>query len=270
MKKVIVLLSLFSFVFLQAIELEVDIGAGYHYSGANGDLVYTKEFWKDSTAIIEHENSATFYTWAEFSSDQRHWPKLRVELSSLETEGRSFIHIDSTDTINTLVDAIEGTLPININNTYYDSRLVLNTYEGYLYYEYFEKSDLPTLGFGLGLKKFDFAYTATIVDGLEFTDNGGDTVPLLFFKSRYELDKETDGTQLSFEADGKLFIFGVSNIYDYLLKLDFMMKYNETTDLGVEIGYKETFYDIKGGDIDTVGGNMQTSGLFFGVVGHFR
>lgn len=269
MKKVIFLLSIFSFLSLQAFELEVDMGAGYHYSGASGDLVYTKEFWKDSTARIEHDSRATFYTWAEFSSDQQYWPNLRVELSSLDTEGRSFIHIDSTDTINTIIDALETPFA-SINNTFYDSRLVLNTYEGYLYYEYFEKSELPTVGFGLGLKKFDFAYSATIVDGLEFTDNGGDTVPLLFFKSRYELDKETDGTQLSFEADGKLFVFGDSNIYDYLLKLDFMMQYNQTTDLGVEIGYKETFYDIKGGDIDTVGGNMQTSGLFFGVVGHFR
>jgi len=270
MKKIIILLSLLFCLSVNALELEVDIGSGYHYSGANGELVYTKEFWKDSTARIDHANSATFYTWAEFSSDQEYWPKLRVELTSLDTKGRSFIHIDSTDTINDLIDAIEGQLPVNINNTYYDSRLTLNTYEGYLYYEYFEKSNLPTLGFGLGLKKFDFAYSATIIEGLDFTDNGGDTVPLLFFKSRYELDKESDGTQLSFEANGKLFVFGDSNIYDYFLKLDFMMNYNKTTDIGIELGYKETFYDIKGGDIDTVGGTMQTSGLFLGVVGHFR
>ena len=270
MKKIIVLLSLFFGLSLNALELEVDVGAGYHYSGANGELVYTKEFWKDSTARIEHANSATFYTWAEFSSDQDYWPKLRVELTSLDTKGRSFIHIDSTNTINSLINAIEGQLPVNINNTYYDSRLTLNTYEGYLYYEYFEKSDLPTLGFGLGLKKFDFAYSATIIEGLEFTDNGGDIIPLLFFKSRYLFDDKGNGSSLSFEVDGKWYVFGDSTVYEYLVKTDFMMKYNDDTNIGLEFGWKQSLIDIKGSDIDTVGGHMGTAGAYLGLVAHFK
>ncbi len=270
MKKIFFLSIVLGLVTLNAFELEVDIGAGSHYSGANGDLVYTKEFWKDSSAKIEHENTPGFYTWMEFTSDQELWPKLRIEVSSLDTVGESYIHIDSTDTINTVINAIEGALPVNINDTYYDSRLILNTYEGFAYYEYFEESAFPTFGIGLGLKKFEFVYSATIIDGLEFTDNGGDTIPMFFFKSRYETDKESDGAQLSFEADGKLYVFGDSNIYDYLVKADFMMPYNKTTDIGIELGYKNTFYDIKGDDINTVGGNMTTSGVYFGVVGHFR
>lgn len=256
---------------MNAFELEVDVGVGSHYSGANGNLIYIKEFWKDSSAKIEHENEATFYTWAEFSSDQKYFPKLRVEYASLNTKGRSLIHINSTPEINALINAIEDKVPlITINNIYYDSSLVLNTYEGYLYYEYFQESEFPTIGLGIGLKKFDFSYSATIIEGLEFTDNGGDTAPLLFFKSRYELDKESDGAQLSFEVNGKVFVFGDSDIYDYYLKLDFIMPYNKTTDIGMELGYKETFYDIKGGDITTVGGTMTTSGIFFGFVGHFK
>lgn len=255
---------------LNAFELEVDTGVGYHYTGANGDLVYTKEFWKDSSAKIEHESTPAFYLWMELDSDIKYFPKLLLEHSSLETKGRSFIHIDSTDSINTLLDAIDNALPISLNNTYYDSTLSLNTYEAFLFYEYFKESEYPSLGVGIGAKKFEFVYAATIIDGLEFTDNGGDTIPMLFFKSAYELEKESDGTQLSFEADGKLYVFGDSDIYDYRVKANFMMRYNNTTNLGIEIGYKNTFYDIKGQDINTVGGNMTTSGLFFGFVGEFR
>ena len=269
MKKIVVFILL-GLLGVYALELEIDMGGGSYYTGANGKLVYTKDFWKDSSAKIEHENSATFYVWTEFTTDKSMWPKLRVEFAQMETQGRSFVHISSTPEINSLISAIEGNLPVHINDTYYDSRLIENTYEAFLYYEYFQKSDYPSIGFGAGMKNFDFIYRATIIDGLEFTDNGGDTIPMLYFKSRYELGEDGDEEKLSLEADAKVYVFGESNIYDYVVKTDFLMKYNETTDLGVELGYKKTVFDIKGADVETVGGDMTTSGVFFGVVGHFR
>jgi len=271
MKQLVWLYAFFGFLSLNALELEIDMGAGSYYTATKGKLIYQKEFWKNSSAAIDHKSTATFYTWAEFKSNHTNLPKLRVEFGHLSTEGKSFIHIDSTDAINTLISAIEGSSSlITINNKNYDSSLVENTYEAYLYYEFFEESDVPSIGFGAGVKNFDFAYRATLIEGLEFTDNGGETIPLIFLKSRYELDKEDDGMQLAFEVDGKYYIFGDSNIYDYQVKVDFMMVYNKDTDLGIEFGYKNTLIDIKGSDIDTVGGDMQTSGVFVGLVGHFR
>jgi len=270
MRQLFWLYVIVGYLSLNAFELEVDMGSGAYYTATQGKLIYQKDFWKDSSAKIEHKNSATIYTWAEFKSDQKNWPKLRIEFGHLDTKGHSYIHIDSTDTINDLVTAIEGQLPIDINNRNYDSRLVQNTYEAYLYYEYFEKSDVPSIGIGAGVKNFNFAYSATLIEGLEFTDTGGETIPLIFLKSRYELEQEDDGVQMAFEFDGKYYIFGDSNIYDFQLKMDFMMIYNEDTDLGIEFGYRSTLFDIKGSDVDTVGGDMQTSGVFVGLVGHFR
>jgi len=273
MKKIILFLSCLGVFSLNAFELNIDVGTGLQYTGAEGELVYAKDIWEGSSAGINHASSTNFYMWTDIASDQAYWPKMRLEYSHISTDGSSLIHINSgIDEINTLISLIEEQLDgfVKINNTDYDSRLVQNTYEGYLYYEYFEESSFPTVGLGLGVKVFDFAYSATIVDGLEFTDNGGETVPLLFFKSRYELEKEDDSAQLSFEVDAKVYVFGDSTMYDYLVKTDFLMQYNETTDLGLELGYKATVYDIKGADINTVGGSMTNAGIFVGLVGHFR
>lgn len=190
----------------------------------------------------------------------------------MSTSGSSLIHINSTPAVNTLIEAIEDNLGglVKINNTFYDSRLVQNNYEAYLYYEYFEKSDYPSLGLGIGVKKFDFSYNATLIYGLEFTDNGGDTIPLIYARSRYNIFTESDATALNFEVNAKVFIFGDSDIYDYFLKFEYMILYNSQTNIGLEFGYKETYIDIKGEEIDTVGGNMKTKGVFVGLVGYFR
>ena len=67
-----------------------------------------------------------------------------------------------------------------------------------------------------------------------------------------------------------MYVFGDSNVYDYKAKVDFLAKYSEKTDLGLEIGYKKTYLHIKGNDVDTVGGHMSTSGVYLGFIGHFR
>lgn len=269
MKKIVLLVTLF-LIPLYAIDLVVDMGSGVHYAGSSGKLIYQKDFFKDSSAEINHDTSANVYLWMELQSDQKYWPKVRFETTRSKTEGSSFVHISAGPNINQLLKALDKLPLVNINDTYYDSVLTLDTYESFLYYEYFEESSFPSLGFGLGVKKFDFNYRATIIDGLVFHDNGGDLVPMLYLKSRYELDKKQNGTRINTEVDGKIYVFGDSDIYDYLVKVDFLKKYNETTDLGLEIGFKETYFNIKGGDIANVGGDMKSSGIYFGFIGHFK
>ena len=271
MKKVVLFVSLLSFFSLQALELDIDVGAGLHFAGANGKLIYQKETWKDSTADIEHGAITNFYAWSEINSDIKYAPTIRIEIARNSTIGHSFVHIDAGQTINSIIDYIEQQVPlVTINDKYYDSRLVMNTYEAFAYYEYFKESGYPTLGAGLGVKVFEFDYSATIIDGLEFNDNGGDSVPMIFLKSRYELMDKDEELQVGIQGDLKLLVLADSDIYDYIVKVDMMMQYNETTDLGLEFGYRETYFNIKGEDIDEVGGTMSNSGIFIGLVGHFR
>ena len=271
MKKIILSFFLLCVTALNAIDLEINMGTGVNYTASDGTLVYTKDFWKDSSGAMDHNTAPSLYTWMEIETDQKYWPKLRFELSQLTTKGSSDISINTdSDTVNELVDLVEEYLGKDISNLTLDSRLAQTNIETYLYYEYFEESGWPTFGMGAGIKKFDFDYAVTIIEGLQFNDNGGDTIPLLFFKSRYVFDQSQSGSSLSFEGNCKVYVFGDSTVYDYIVKTDFLMKYNETTDVGLEFGYRTTFIDIKGDDIDTVGGDMTTSGPYFGLVAHFR
>ena len=271
MKKTIVAFLVLCSSSLSAIDLEIDMGSGVYYTQTDGKLVYTKDFWKDSSGDMDHDTAPTLYTWIEIESDQEYWPKVRFELSQLKTSGTSAIAIKTdSDTINDLIDLIEDQLGLNISELDLDSRLSQTNIETYLYYEYFEDTPWPSFGIGAGIKKFDFDYAVTIIDGLDFNDNGGDTIPLLFFKSRYIVDDKGNGSSLAMEGIAKYYIFGDSTVYDYLLKTDFMMKYNEDTNIGLEFGYKNTFIDIKGNDIDTVGGYMGTAGVYLGFVANFK
>ena len=271
MKKIVLLVSFLSFISLYAVELEIDVGGGLHFAGANGKLIYQKETWKGSTADIDHGTSTNFYAWTEINSDIKYAPTLRMEISRNSTIGSSFVHIDAGQVINNIISYIEQQIPlVKINNKDYDSRLVMNTYEAFAYYEYFKKSGYPTVGVGAGVKVFEFDYSATIIDGLEFNDNGGDSVPMVFLKSRYELMDKDEELQVGVQGDLKMLVFADSNIYDYVVKMDMMMKYNETTDLGLEFGYRDTYFNIKGADIAKVGGSMNNAGVFVGFVGHFR
>lgn len=271
MRKIIVSILLLSASLLSAIELEVNMGGGIYYTDSDGTLVYTKDFWKDSSGAMDHNTVPSVYTWIEIESDQKYWPKARFELSQLSTKGTSDISIKTdNETINEITKAVEDYFGTNISDLTLDSRLVQTNIEAYLYYEYFEDTGWPTFGMGAGVKNFDFDYAVTIVEGLQFNDNGGDTIPLLFFKSRYLFDTTKNGSSLAFEGSCKVYVFGDSTVYDYIVKTDFVMKYNETTDIGMEFGYKETYIDIKGNDIDTVGGDMKTAGPYFGLVAHFR
>jgi len=268
------ILSIFSLINLNAFELNIDMGAGTYYTGMRGKLIYQKEFWKDSTAAIDHEQATSFYLWSNIEIDKRYWPNIRLEYSHINSIGKSFIHINtSSDAINQLIQAIEeklAPLDITINNKYYDSRLLQETYEAYLYYDYFKQNNIALLSLGIGFRRFDFAYNATLINGLDFTDSGGDTIPVLFLKSHYGLKKESDGSQLSFEVDAKGFYYGQSQLYESAFKIDFLMPYNTSTTLGFEFGYKYSYINIQGEQADTVAGNMKTSGFMVGLVGHFQ
>ena len=255
---------------LWSIELSVDVGGGMQHSPAKGKLIYKKEFWKDSFGAIDHAAKANFYGWIDISSNNAYLPKMRFEIFQAQTEGKSFIHISANDTLNGLIEAIESKLPVTLNDTEYLSRLQMSTYETILYYEYFEGTSWPTLGLGLDLKTFDFNYAVTIIDGLDFNDHGGDTVPMLFFKSSYERSDPKKMQKLALEASAKIYVFGDSDIYDYSLKAEMTVRYNENTFLGIEAGYKVSYFNIKGDDIAKVGGTMDTSGAFVGFVGHFK
>ena len=271
MKKRIILALLTCLPYLQAIDLEVDMGGGMYYANSDGNLIFTKDLWTNSSGKLLHDSAPGMYTWVDLKTDQKYWPKLYTEFRSLKTNGESFLHAETdNEIINGLIDFLEKKFDKKLNEIPFDSRLTQIDFEAYLYYEYFEESGYPTFGFGAGVKKFDFDYVVRLMDGVQVNSTGGDTIPLLYFKSRYMIDKQKSGSSISGEVGGKIYLFGDSNVYDYMAKVDFLAKYNSTTDLGLEMGFKKTYINIKGDDVDTVGGYMSTSGVYLGLIAKFR
>jgi len=271
MRLLFLLLTTFFPFSLFAVNLEIDMGAGVHYAGAKGTLVYTKELWKDSSGVIDHEVSTNGYMWINIKPDEKYWPNVRLEVTQYKSSGDSFIHIVGGSLIDGLISAIETQVPlVSINDRYYSSRLTLNEYEAFFFYDFYTESKNASCGVGFGLKKFVFDYSVTIIDGLAFSDNGGGTAPLLFFTSAYKFSEKSEEIQSSVSGDAKVYVFGDSTIYEYLVKLDFTKQYNATTELGIEMGFKETYYDIQGSDIVNVGGNMKSAGAFVGIVARFK
>lgn len=254
---------------LFGLDLEIKTSLGTQYAPSKGKVVYTKEFWKNSFGEIDHENSANLYGSIECKTDNVLLPKFAFSFINSKTEGHSFIHISANDLVNGIINALEQNLPITINNTQYTSRLAMQTYDFLLYYEFFEESRWPSLGVGIDVKKFDFDYAVTIIDGLNFNDHGDGTVPMLYLKTHWDI-KKSKKHSLSLELDGKQYFAGPSTIYDYRAKIDVMMRYNDSTMLGIEMGYRANYFNIKGSDIVNVGGDMDTSGVFIGFRGDFK
>ena len=245
-----------------AIDLDIEMGMGQYYSGAQGRIEYTDTGFKGSYSIVELENHGQFYLWADITSKVSYLPKLRLQYLKISTSGDSILHLASEQDfpadIEDLIDLF--------NDQPWNSGLSQNIYDVYLYYEFFEKSPWPSVGLGLGLKSFDYAYNVELILPIQIGDRGGKSVPMVFLSSRYEVPN----LQLGFEVESETYIFGDSTLYDLRAKMDLMFPIDEVTQAGFEMGYRESYYDLRGSDVETFKANMRYSGLYVGLVATFK
>ena len=252
---------------LLALDLEVDMGTGLFYSGAKGRIDYVEESFRGSNAVTDISSAANFYIWGDFKSNNPNFPKMRLEYLKISAEGGSQAHLQSpTQEIQDLIDQYID--PLQLNDKNWNSQLQHNIYDIDLYYEFFEKSEWPSVGLGLGYKYFDYIYIMDIdlVPGLQFGDRDSSGAPMLFFTSRYD----APSIKMGFEADAKIYVFGDSEMYDWKLKMDLMFELDKDTELGAEFGYRQQYFNLTGSDVEKVTGNMTYEGIFVGAVIKFR
>jgi len=269
MKKLLALPLLFSLTTLSAIDLKVDMGTGLFYSGAKGRIDYVEESFENSYAKTDLQTSGQFYIWADIKSNNPYLPKLRLEYLKISADGDSLAHLESGDpAIQELIDTYLNIPGLPLNDQVWNSHLQHNIYDASLYYEYFEKSPWPSIGIGLGYRYFDYIYIMDVdlVPGLQMGDRDSSSAPMLFFTSRYDIPS----VNLGFQGDGKIYVFGDSEIYDYQAKLDLMFEINEDSKAGLEFGYRYQYYNLLGEDVEKVKGNMKYQGIFFGAVINFK
>jgi len=265
--RILFLTLLFLTSSLPALDLKVEMGTGLFYSGAKGKIVYVEESFQGSYAVADITSAANFYVWGDFESSNPHLPKMRLEYLKISAEGDSIAHLQSADPeITGLIDQYID--PLSLNDQRWNSQLQHNIYDIDLYYEFFEQSEWPTLGLGLGYKYFDYIYIMDIdlIPGLQFGDRDSSGAPMLFFSSRYDMPS----IQMGFEGDAKVYLFGDSEMYDWKIKLDLMFEIDETTSGGAEFGYRQQYFNLIGGDVEKVTGDMIYEGIYVGLVIKFK
>lgn len=246
---------------LLAIDLEIDMGTGLFYTAAQGRIEYVDEGFKGSYSEIDLKNSGQFYLWGDFKSTIGYLPKLRLQYLRVNTGGDSKLHLESADIPPEYQNFIDL-----FNDSAWESSLSHNVYDVYLYYEFFEEEPYPSVGIGGGIKSFDYAYNVELIMPLQVGDRGDKSIPMLFLTSRYELPS----VQMGFEFESEVYIFGDSNLYDIRAKMDLLLDIDESTRGGFEIGYRESYYDLRGSDVDSFTADMHYKGLYAGVVASFK
>ena len=248
---------------LSAIDLDIKMGSGLFYTGAQGHIEYTDEGFGGSYSDIDMRTNGQFYIWGDFKSQIDYLPKLRLQYLKINARGDSKLHLE-TDTSD-LPEEFQRAINL-FNDRTWSSGLSHNIYDLYLYYEFFEQKPYPSIGLGGGVKSFDYTYNAELILPLHIGDRGGKSIPMLFLTSRYEIPS----VQLGFELENEIYIFGDSRLYDVRAKMDLLFELDQESQLGLEIGYRESYYDLRGSDVETFKANMSYSGIYVGVMGTFK
>jgi len=246
-----------------AIDLEIEMGTGLFYTGAEGRIEYTDDGFGGSYSNVDLETSRQFYIWGDFKSSLSYLPILRLQYLKIIAQGDSKLHLEA-DTSNYPPEV--GDLVDFFNDQEWESGLSHNIYDIYLYYEFFEKTPYPSVGIGAGLKSFDYAYNVALVSPLHIGDRGGKSIPMLFLNSRYEVPS----LQLGFEIENEVYVFSDSNLYDVRAKMDLLFEVDANTHMGIEVGYRESYYDLRGSDVENYKANMSYKGIYIGAMATFK
>ena len=269
MKNLLALPLLLSLTTLCAIELKVDMGTGLFYSGAKGRIDYVETSFENSYAKTDLQTSSQVYIWADFTTSNPYIPKVRLEYLKVSADGDSLAHLESGNPkFQAIIDEWVNNSIIKLNDQVWKSHLQHNVYDASLYYEFFEKDPWPSIGLGLGYRYFDYIYIMDVdlLPGLQMGDRDSSSAPMLFLTSRYDIP----AVNLGFQGDGKVYVFGDSEIYDYQVKLDLMFDITEKSSAGLEFGYRYQYYNLLGEDVEKVKGNMKYQGIFIGAVINFK
>ena len=267
MRTLLSLLLLTTSCTLSAVDLKLDIGTGFYYTGAKGKIEYVGDTFQNSYAVTDLKTNANFYIWTEVETSYWYLPILRFEYLKISADGDSIAHLESgIDAVQKLIDLLAGA---GLNDTNWNSHLQHNIYDMIAYYEFLEDSAWPSIGVGGGYCYFDYIYILDIdvadYSGIQFGDRDSTNAPMFYLHSRYEMPT----VNLGLEVNAKGY-FSESTLYDWDAKLDLIFDVDENTRAGFEFGYKEQYYELAGGDVENVKGNMRYRGIFLGARLEFK
>ena len=256
------LLKLLSLIFFSTTLFSVEFtgSTGTYYAKSDGVTLYKKELFKDSTSSINNKAQYQFYMWMELDIQKQYFPKVRFDYTRIRSTGTSVIQLGTKNKLLLgLADAA------NLQNRELSSLLVYNILDLFIYYSYFDEKSYGELSLGVGIKTLNYDYDIDLFEGVQFNDQGATSVPMLYFDFR-----KMFFNSVALDLETKYYPFGESEAYDLRIKTDVYFKFNKKVDLGLEVGYRDSFINVKGKDILDVGGDMHYQGVFLGVIAKFK
>ena len=272
MKKILTLLLLLSYALFS---LEIETGGGAFNPEVKGLIQYQNNLLEGSTASVDNTPQYHAYLWMDITIDTLYTPHVLLGYNRVETSGKSFFNVQTVnnqvnDFLNGILSSIKG---YEQRGVPLYSTLKNNIFDAFVYTDIFEDETLPTIGFGAGLKHFNYTFIVPFSgeneNGEQYRykviDDGGATIPMLYTSLKQHLEEYP----VDFEIAMKYYVFGDSDIYDLTAKMNVMLDVTKRVKLGAEIGYKDSKFNIKGNDIDNVGGKMRYKGIFGGLTASF-
>ena len=242
--------------------VEIKMGGGIFDPATKGTILYQNNLLEGSNANLDNSDQYHGYVWTDIKLSLPYEPHILIEYGHIRSAGVADVNIVIANDFITTV--LKGT---RLNNLKLYSILNQDNYDLFVYFDVFKDDPLPLLAFGIGLKSFTYNFLVrNVFTDFDITDNGGATVPMLYTN----MSKEFEEYFLGFDVGMKYYVFGDSDIYDLHAKIHFDLDITDRVDVGVELGYRDTNFKIKGNDINHVAGNMRYQGVFAGVTASFR
>ena len=238
--------------------LKIEMGAGAYSSTPSGKVSYSASGVIANDISIEKE-SKNPYVWAYIKHPLPILPNIRLEYSSLQTQGvangvfENFIAFDSNTELN------------------------LNEYDIIPYYNILDNTGWITFDLGIDIKVIDVDYKA---DKVGFTSLPGETtitafsssyndssmlvIPLIYTRVRLEIPS----TDLALEADAKFVKYSSTTVYDARVKLDYTLSILPVLEPAIEVGYRVQKYNIDEAELDGKA-NLEFSGIYIGAIVRF-
>ncbi len=233
-------------------------GAGAWEASSDGTITETIN---STLQVVDNLNSEELkgYLYLDLRHPLPILPNIRFEYVDLHATGEG-----KKSSVNTSM------LTVSLPSAAVQSDLTLTEYDAIAYYNLLDAAMGVTLDAGLSVKFVESLYH---VDTVSLDENTDSVIPMLYLRGRYDLPV----FDLGVESDIKYITDGSSTVYDFRVKVDYILGFIPLVHPGIELGYRQQSFDIDGesstiiapilsGDTDT---NIVFSGLYGGVTLNF-
>lgn len=222
----------------------VEMGAGAWMSKPTGDISYSAGL-ASVRDVSQEEETTNPYIWIYLKHPIPIIPNLRLEYTSIESEGRASGQFANFDA---------GTNSV--------TKIAMTQYDVIPYYNLLDNTFWITLDIGVDIKIIDLTYDVS--RAIAYSKSTMVAIPMLYTRARVQIP----GTNLGIEADARYTEYDDSKVYDARIKVDYTFDITPIIQPAIEVGYRVQTYELNDSDFGGVM-NLEFSGVYVGAIIRF-